>query len=179
MYTLYHMLSFILFIVPIFLIYLLPRLSPNTSSCSYRLCTAGYQKGVGKSTPGWRGGSASQHCCLCIVLPWCAPQEGGARWGELRDAWVCWCLNCDFSSASGLTWSEHGGRSSVSPLSHCWSSSPGGMELAVSHHAGLPHCRDQRKWSLRSQVWTSVLAENLMLRFLYLSLFTDIQSCLS
>lgn len=55
MYTLYHMLSFILFIVPIFLIYLLPRLSPNTSSCSFRLCTAGYQKGVGKSTPRWRG----------------------------------------------------------------------------------------------------------------------------
>lgn len=55
MYTLYHMLSFILFIVPIFLIYLLPRLSPNTSSCSFRLCTAGYQKGVGKSTPRWLG----------------------------------------------------------------------------------------------------------------------------
>lgn len=86
MYTLYHMLSFILFIVPIFLIYLLPRLSPNTSSCSFRLCTAGYQKGVGKSTPGWRRGSASQHCCLCVVLPRCAPLEGGPAgksWGTL------------------------------------------------------------------------------------------------
>lgn len=49
------MLSFILFIVPIFLIYLRPRLSPDTNSCSFRLRIAGYQKGAGKNTPRWPG----------------------------------------------------------------------------------------------------------------------------
>lgn len=79
MYTLYHMLSFILFILPIFLIYLLPRISPNTSSCSFRLYTAGYQKRVGKNTPQWPGVQrvSSPVCAFRNpdVLRW-----GGARW---------------------------------------------------------------------------------------------------
>lgn len=85
MYTFYHMLSFILFIVPIFLMYLLPHLSP--SSCSFRLCTAGYQKGVGRNTntPWWLGVQQVSPACLFIILPWRAPQEGACwkSWGTL------------------------------------------------------------------------------------------------
>lgn len=69
MYTLYHMLSFILFIVPIFLIYLLPHLSPNTSSCSSRLCAAGYQKGVGKTTPQWLGAQRASTAVCALPHP--------------------------------------------------------------------------------------------------------------
>lgn len=148
MYTFYHMLSFILFIVPIFLMYLLPCLSPITSSCSFRLCTAGYQKGVGKNTPcGW---GFSKSALLCVHYPTLMCSAGGACWEELRDPWVCQCLNCGFSSTSGRMRSEQGGHSSVSPLPALLDS--GGMELAVPHHTGLPHCKDQRKWSLRSQL---------------------------
>lgn len=60
------MLSFILFIVPIFLIYLLPRPSPNTSSCSFRLYTAGYQKEDKYSTMA--RGTAGQHHYLCVLM---------------------------------------------------------------------------------------------------------------
>lgn len=114
MYTLYHMLSFILFIVPIFLIYLLPRLSPNTSSCSFRLCIAGYQKGVGKNTPWWLGIQQVSTAVCALSCP--DVLQEGACWEELRDTWVCQCLNCDFSSPSGLARSEYGGHSSVSLL---------------------------------------------------------------
>lgn len=149
MYTFYHMLSFILFIIPIFLMYLLPCLSPNTSSCSFRLCTAGYQKGVGKSTPWWLGVQQVSPAVCALSYPDVLCRRGTC-WEELRDTWVCQCLNWGFSSTLGLMRSEHGGHSSVSPLPALLD--PGGMELAVPHHTGLPHCKDQRKWSLRSQV---------------------------
>lgn len=116
MYTLYHMLSFILFIVPIFLIYLLPHLSPNTSSCSFRLCSAGYQKGVGRNTPWWLGVQQASPAVCALSYPDVLCRRG-APWKESRDTWVCQCLNCDFSSTSGLMRSEHSGHSSVSLLS--------------------------------------------------------------
>jgi len=137
MYTLYHMLSFILFIVPIFLIYLLPRFSPNTSSCSFRLYTAGYQKRGGQESSTMARGTVSQHHCLSVFQPWCALLEE-ASWWELRDAWVCQCLNCDFSSTSGLKRYERGGLNSMLPMSALlvewpWWDGAGG---ALSHSQG-------------------------------------------
>lgn len=116
MYTLYHMLSFILFIVPIFLIYLLPHLSPNTSSCSYTLCSAGYQKGVGRNTPWWLGVQQVSPAVCALSYPDVLCRRGAPQ-EELRGTWVCQCLNCGLSSGSGLRRSEHSGHSAVSLLS--------------------------------------------------------------
>lgn len=62
------MLSFILFIVPIFLIYLLPPLSLSTSSCSCRL------QDTKKGEPMVARSTASQHPYLGIFKPLYAPQ---------------------------------------------------------------------------------------------------------
>lgn len=76
MYTLYHMLSFILFIVPIFLIYLLSHLLPGTSRCSFRLQTAGYQKRVGR-TPTVARSAVNQHLLPLTFKLLFALLEGG------------------------------------------------------------------------------------------------------
>lgn len=76
---------FILFIVPIFLMYWLPRLSPNTSSCSFRLCTAGYQKGMDKNTPWWLGVQQVSPAVCALSYPDVLHRRGpaGKSWGAL------------------------------------------------------------------------------------------------
>lgn len=71
MYTLYHMLSFILFIVPIFLIYLLPPLSSAPVVADCRI-----PKRVGQ-TPTVARSTASQHPYPGIFEPLFAAQVSG------------------------------------------------------------------------------------------------------
>lgn len=111
MYTLYHMLSFILFIVPIFLIYLLPPFSLSTSSCRLQDTKKG-----GPNSHGDQEYSKPAPLFGHFQALICSPSEWPTG-KELRDSWVyCQCLNCDFLSTSGLKWYEDDSLNSV----FCW-----------------------------------------------------------